>query len=136
MYCLISTAPPWGTHTWLVCSPHGFHCRDNKVNAYTGILTYPYTHNKSSPCALHNQYKHLENTALMIYTKYVVLLTQLCMDAIPSCTGPRGLQPSRPARTTRYLVLSFYRLRLYPSRVKSNISFKSLRLFPLSVVGW
>ena len=30
---------------------------------------------------LHNQYKHLENVTVMIYTKYVVLLTQLCMDA-------------------------------------------------------
>lgn len=80
MYRLISTASTTRGNILAVCPPHGFNCRDNKVNAYTGILTYPYTHNKSSLCALHNQYKHLENVTVMIYTKYVVLLTQLCMD--------------------------------------------------------
>lgn len=80
MYRLISTASTTRGNILAVCPPHGFYCRDNKVNAYTGILTYPYTHNKSSLCALHNQYKHLENVTVMIYTKYVVLLTQLCMD--------------------------------------------------------
>ena len=81
MYRLISTASTTRGNILAVCPPHGFNCRDNQVNAYTGILTYPYTHNKSSLCALHNQYKHLENVTVMIYTKYVVLLTQLCMDA-------------------------------------------------------
>lgn len=93
MYRLISTASTTRGNILAVCPPHGFNCRDNQVNAYTGILTYPYTHNKSSLCALHNQYKHLEIVAMMNYTRYVVLLTQLCMD------GPNILHRGQGAAT-------------------------------------
>jgi len=95
MYCLISTASTLGSIPGWYAS-QGFHCRDNKVNAYTGILIYPYTHNLSSLCALHNQHKHLEISAVMFYTKYVVLLTQLCMDAYSSCTGAGVLPILQP----------------------------------------
>ena len=70
--------------------PHGFHCRDNKVKCAYGHFNSPYTHKMVLLCALHNQYKHLENIATMIYTKYVVLLTQLCMDAQPILSQELG----------------------------------------------
>jgi len=48
---------------------------------------------------LHNQYKHLENVTVMIYTKYVVLLTQLCMDGLNILHRGRSIRstPALPA---------------------------------------
>ena len=130
MYRLISTASTTRGNILAVCPPHGFNCRDNQVNAYTGILTYPYTHNKSSLCALHNQYKHLENVTVMIYTKYVVLLTQLCMDGpniLHRGWGIAVLQPCPHYSLPRILIL--------PHDTNSVNSIFIIKRTPTNIVG-
>lgn len=130
MYRLISTASTTRGNILAVCPPHGFNCRDNQVNAYTGILTYPYTHNKSSLCALHNQYKHLENVTVMIYTRYVVLLTQLCMDGpniLHRGWGIAVLQPCPHYSLPRILIL--------PHDTNSVNSIFIIKRTPTNIVG-